>query len=431
MKISAKNLSIKIKKAFSQKPKKMHWFAFGSILLSLTISLLAGLVSNDTKKEKSADYVANVVKNNTISSNYLGVTVQKLQENSYFSAQDNEAEFRRLYGVFRQERATFAAGYNLDKEYSISVECFDSNENQSIMYVGQSLSDPYENGYKHNPYPYVFMFPLVRDESVWQNCLSISKSKATQMLLKLFPEKKESEFVDTDYKEYVVGKKTNITISSPDSSETHTEEYTIQNIYYEQDYYYDCINEVVGEFVIFSEYFRPKYSDNKYVPSQRMYFFTDFAYQTKYFMDYLNECYASNEYRIDVATRNIIKGTIDKESVLQFRDLNTLKKTSVFETLFIIFAIALAFVSVALFIVSEIHTNKLSVMLCLVATFVPYLIFKIIYLITKNVVLFSITSTRINGILMIVYIAAIIFVCVFEFTIKKRKELYGPADVEI
>lgn len=431
MKISAKNLSIKIKKAFSQKPKKMHWFAFGSILLSLTISLLAGLVSNDTKKEKSADYVANVVKNNTVSSNYLGVTVQKLQENSNFSAQDNEAEFRRLYGVFRQERATFAAGYNLDKEYSISVGCFDSDENQSIMYVGQSLSDPYENGYKHNPYPYVFMFPLVRDESVWQNCLSISKSKATQMLLKLFPEKKESEFVDADYKEYVVGKKTIITISSPDSSETHTEEYTIQNIYYEQDYYYDCINEVVGEFVIFSEYFRPKYSDNKYVPSQRMYFFTDFAYQTKYFMDYLNECYASGEYRIDVVTRNIIKGTIDKETVLQFRDLNTLKKTSVFETLFIIFAIALAFVSVALFIVSEIHTNKLSVMLCLVATFVPYLIFKIIYLITKNIVLFSITSTRINGILMIVYIAAIIFVCVFEFTIKKRKELYGPADVEI
>ena len=383
MKLSAKNLSIKIKKAFSQKPKKLHWFAFGSILLSLTVSLLAGLVSNDTTKEKSAEYVANLVRNNTVSSNYLGVTVQRLQENSNFSAQDNEAEFRRLYGVFRQERATFAAGYNLDKKYTISVECFDSSENQSIMYVGQSTSDPYGEGHKHNPYPYIFMFPLVRDESIWQNCLSISKSKATQMLLKQFPEKKESDLTDTDYRDYVVGKKTSITISSADSSETHTEEYSIQNIYIDQkepgyDYYYDCINEVVGEFVIFSEYFRPKYSDNKYVPSQRMYFFTDFVYQTKYFMDYLNDSYAAGEYHIDVVTKNVVKGTIDKDAVLQFRDLNTLKKTSIFETLFIIFAIALAFVSVALFIVSEIHTNKLSVMLCLVATFVPYLIFKII-----------------------------------------------------
>lgn len=255
------------------------------------------------------------------------------------------------------------------------------------------------------------------------------------MLLKQFPEKKESDFVDSDYKQYVIGRKTNITITSPDSSSAHTEEYTIQNIYYEQDYYYECINEVVGEFIIFSEYFSPSYYSEsgikKYVPSQRMYFFTDFAYQTKYFMDYINEAYVSNEYHIDIVDRNVIKGPIDKNRILQFRDMASLNKTSVFETIFIIVAIALAFVSIALFIVSEIHTNKLSVLLCFVAVFAPYLIFKVLYFVTKNIVLFSITSTRINGILMIVYIAAIIFVCVFEFTIKKRKELYGTADIEI
>lgn len=431
MKLLIKSLLARIKKIFVKKPKKLHWVVFGSVLLSLTISLLTGLVSNDTKKEKAADYVANVVKNNTVGSNYLGITVERLQSNSNFSAQDNDSEFRRLYGVFKQERATFAAGYNLDKRYSVTVGCFESDENQSIMYVGQSVSIPYENGHKHDPYPYVFMFPLIRDEGIWQNCLSISKSRATEMLLKLFPEKKESDFTESDYKQYVVGKRTSITISTSDFSQTHTEEYTIQNIYYEQDYYYKCINEVVGDFVIFSEFFRPKYSENNYVPSQRLYFFTDYAYQTKYFMDYLNNVYTSSEYHFDVVENNIVKGKIDKKAILQFRDFDVFNKTSTFETIFIIISIALTFASIALFIISEINKNKLSVILCLVSVFAPYLIFKLLYIITGNISLFSITGARTNGILMIVYILAIIFVCVFEIAVKKKRDSHGTADVEI
>ncbi len=431
MKFDIKNLLLKTKKSFNQKPKKLHWCAFGTIILSLTVSLLTGLVSYDTEKEKVAQYTSNIVKNNTESSKYLGVTVQRLQANSDFNAQDNDAEFRRIYGVFKQERATFAAGYNLDKSFSITVDCIDSTENQSIMYVGQSDSEPYENGYKHVPFPYIFMFPLVRNEDLTRNCLSISKSKATEILLRLFPQKKESEFTESDYKQHVIGKQTDITISSADQSETYTEKYTIQNIYYEQDYYYDCMEEVVGEFVIFSEFFRPRYSDNNYVPSQRLYFFTDFVYQTKYFMTYLNDAYPTSEYHFDILENNIIKGNIDKDIVFQFRNYINKNKTSLFETIFIITAIALTFVSIALFVVSEIHKNKLSVLLCSLAVFIPYFIFKIICLITNNISLFSIASTRINGILMIVYFAAIIFVCVFELAIKKKKGLYGFADIKI
>ena len=414
-----------LKKIFSAKPKKLHWVSFACIFVSLTISYVSGLVSNDAKKENLANDIANIVKTNTEKSRYLGIIIQKAKEGASFSATDNEYEFRNVYGIFRQERATFTAGFNLDKKAKITIECFDSDENQSIMYVGQSTSIQYENGYKHNPYPFIFMFPLIRNESLTKNCLSISKTKALKMLANKFPEKKITDFTKIDYQKYVVGTKTNVVVAG------FAEEYTIQNIYLEEDYYYDCVNETVGDFVIFSEYFYPRYSSGMNMNSQRMYFFNEYTYQNIYFIDYLNTAYSSNEFVFNVATNNFINRDIDLNSILSFRDYSKNSSSSVLSTIFLIISISLAFLTAALFIVSEIHKNKFSILISLLAIFLPYLIFKLIFLFSNSTLLFSNHGTKTAGIFIIVYLLAVLAIVTFGDLIKRKKPIEHVREIEI
>lgn len=395
-----------------EKPKPKHFLVFGFILSSLVVSLLVGLVSNDSKKEKISNDIATIVKNDTETSTYLGVHIKKTADNAVFSSQDNETEFRKMYGLFRQERATFAVGFNLDKEHTITVDAFENDENQSIIHVGQSTSGPYENGYKHNPYPIIFVLPLIRDESKTKNCVSISESKAKKMLSNIFPDKNPEEFTVADYSQFVIGQEIKISVDG------FEDKYTIQNVYYEQDYYYDCLKETVGDFIVFSEYFYPV-TNGKQLNQQRMYFFTSYAYQNKYFIDYINSSYNTTDYSISIATHNVVKGEINQESILQFRNFIKNDSSTVWETILIIVAIAFAFASVVFSVEYDINRNFFSLIICLLLAFVPYLVFKLIFVISGNISFFSGIGTKVNGILAIIYI---VFLIIYTFKERKRNE---------
>lgn len=263
------------------------------------------------------------------------------------------------------------------------------------------------------------MFPLVRDESLTKNCLSISKSSATKYLLDMFPSKKESDLTSSDYQTYVIGASAKVTIDGFD------DEYTVQNIYLDDenaDYYYDCIKETVGDFVIFSEYFYPKSSENTYLDSQRMYYFTEYTYQNKYFINYLNDLYSTSNYVFFVSKNNLVNQNFDLDKVLAFRQPNFSKKSNVVETILLIVTITFAFLSIGSFIVFNVLKNDLSFALCVFTVFVPFIFFRLFYLITNNVFLFSYVGTKTCGIIMIIYLLLAIIAYVSKKIYVRKNE---------
>lgn len=415
-----------------KKPKAVHFIAIGLVFASLVAALSTGFVSNSVNAEVLSNDISNFVKTNTTESRYLGVVVEKNVKNTVYSMQDNDAEFRRIFGVFRQERVTFAAGFNLDKSSEITVNEFEHRENEdnySVVYVGQTRYIEYEDAYKHDPYPLLFKFPLVRKSSEQgildtQFCISISESRAKELLIKKLPDKDPDDFDDDDYINNIIGSTLTVTVDG------YEQTYKIQDIYLERDYYYDCLKETVGDFLVLSDYTYPKIGLEKNLTQQRIYFFNEFPYQTEFFFNYINSIYADNSYPISLATYNFINKDIDSSFVLGFRDLLS-QKSSILGTILIILAIVLAFLSIIYAILYEIYLNKASLLICFVTLFIPYLLFKVLYLIIGNVRLFSSVGTKTNGIILMVYAFILIALFVFRNSIRKRNSKNEPAEVDI
>lgn len=418
----------KIISFFKKKPEKplaTHFVSIGLIFASLCGALSMGFVSSNIKEETLANDISLVVKNNTKNSKYLGVIVEKAISNYVFDSKSNDSEFRGTYAVFRQNRATFAAGFNFNKTHSITVNEFESDVNQSVLYVGQSDSIKYENGYKDVPYPIIFKYPLVRNPAdfipdfdpntkVPDFCVSISETRAIELISKALPDKDPKDFTDADYFKYVICQPINIVVDG------YLQTLSIQNVYYKQDYYYDCLEETVGEFIIFSDYHYPQVEKEKNMSQQRMYYFNEYPYQDKYFFSHINLTYPSSDCVFFVNTNNLIHKDIDLKHILEFRNLRD-QQSSASETLLLIFSIAFAFLSMVLGVFYEIYLNKTSLAICFTTLFVPYLIFKIIFAITGNITVFSNIGTKTSGIIIIVYAFVLIFVVAFKNSLSKKR----------
>lgn len=416
-----------------KKPKAVHFIAIGLIFSSLVVSLATGFVSSNADSEILSNKISNFVKTNTVGSEYVGVTVEKNIEGYIYSRDDNDAEFTSLYGVFSQRRVTFAAGFNLNKKNNISVNEFDhieGEDNHSIVYVGQTMCVKYEEiYYKHDPYPLLFKFPLVRKEispgSYNLNfCISISESRAKELLTKKLPDKDPADFDDDDYLNNVIGSTITISVDGYD------QQYLIQDIYLERDYYYDCLKETVGDFLVLTDYIYPKVGLDKNLRQQRLYFFNEYPYQTEYFFEYINSRYPDNSYLFTVATHNFINQEADASFILGFRGLMD-KKTNIWSTIFIVSAILLAFLSLIYAIFYEIYLNKTSLLICISSLLVPYLIFKLLFVVTGNVQFFSGIGTKTNGIIIMVYAFVLIALFIFRNSIRKRAPKNDPTEVDI
>lgn len=415
-----------------QKPKAVHFIAIGLIFASLSVSISTGFVSNDANAEILSNDISNFVKTNTNGAEYLGVTVEKNIEGHIYSRDDNDAEFLRLYGVFSQKRVTFAAGFNLNKKNNISVGEFDHREgedNYSMIYVGQTMCVEYEDVYKHDPYPLLFKFPLVRKE-IKQRAydlkfsISISESRAKELLIKKLPEKDPDDFTDDDYLKNIIGSSISVSVDGFEQT------YLIQDIYLERDYYYDCLKEMVGDFLVLTDFNYPKSGVEKNLRQQRLYLFNEYPYQTEFFFDYLNSAYPDGDSIFSLVTYNFVDKDKDAGFILGFRNLLN-QKSNVWGTIFIVFSILLAFLSLIYAILCEIYLNKTSLIICFITLFIPYAIFKLVFLITGNVKVFSGIGTKINGIILMVYAFALIALVVFRSSIRKRTSNNGSAEVDI
>lgn len=353
-------------------------------LSSLSLMFCSGIFSPDTKNEEISSYMAETVRSKVPSKDLLCITVES---NSGLNLPDSESQFLNLYGVFRQERITFASGYNFHKSQTITIGEIDSSANLSAVYIGSTTgSEPYKGHFKDITYPVEFMFPLKRNDAVSVRTACLSTSQARTVLKNRGIIKADEDYVNADY-EKLLNTATNITIDG------EVFDFLIQDIFYEDTYYINGLNNTIGDFFITSYYFPKK------VQKANAYFMSGFEYENKFFIDYINEVYGSVGYDIKPVTTKLT-GTIDAEYIVSFS--KTENSLRFLEAIFITIGTFAALLGIILVFHFFEPYSKTLLISHLAFLFVPYICFYLAHVIFKTIVIFANTGTVANAITCIV-----------------------------
>lgn len=381
-----------------------------SILLSflaLTLTFAAGSFYSNTKFEKIADYASTVVKNNTEKKKYCCVNVGPGEGSD--SIADSTSEFHNLYGAFRQEKVTFASTINSEREHEIYLP-FGISDNLALFYSGATGTVEYHDCYRHTTYPIQTMFPDGNYYDISDYAAYISQTHADKLLEHNNIKSVDGKYSLDDY-EKLLGSILTISIDGKPS------DFVIQNIYYEIDYYYEGISDVVGDFIMVSYYLPFELRKEQ----KNMYFMSEYSYQNKYFMSYINKLYSSKNYTVELGHFNII-GQVNDDYLLSFYYSDILTSNDWISVFLLVLSCALLLISIVLFYRScnnvRRKTDVLISIISAVVLFIPFSIFWLIYKITSNPSFLSEFSSKSNTIMILVYLIAMIV-----SLIKNRRNL--------
>ena len=361
----------------------------------MTNIFFAGYFSSDRPLESIANYATKVVEQNTINQKYCGLTVQSTEESGPLV--DSYSEFHNLYGLFKQTKVTFASAINIynptlkDKDHDIRIRAGDYlSDNLSMFYLGPVGSVEYDGHFKHYVYPLETMF--ADDHSKYDTVPNkyvayISQSHA-DYILEYYGEKRESngKYSKSQYESLLVNADRNVLNLNFDSEKF---EFAILNIYFQSNYYYEGVSEMLDDFIAIS-YYAPLDLRKE---QKNIYFLSNYSYQNEYFMKYINNVYSSGKYNIEINQNNII-GSIDEHLLTSFYYENLKNKYIWVVVLLITFSYSL--ISFGLFITFKNKYNEsamynvLTLLLCLT----PYIVFKLIYQSTYSVGFFTFFSCK-------------------------------------
>ena len=376
---------------------------------SLTLVFVAGFFSSNTKIEKVAAYAAEVTKNNTTGKQFCCLTA----ENSFASGSipDAESEFRNLYGSFAQRKISFASVVNPDKEHSITIGN-SLTPNLSALYVGPVGSTIYKDSdnvehIKHYIYPVDLMFEDNKDyekEAVSNYYAYISQGHADIILDSYFHEEKlpDGHYSIDSYRKILL--KANIPFRIDDKFFN----VSVLNIFYEMNYYYSGLSEVVGDFIMISYSF----PNNLAKERKNLYFLNDNSYQNEYYMKYINAVYNSDNYTIRVNHYNLID-RVDDEYLLSFYNFSGGTNADWITIILCTFSAIVLIVCLSFIFYIKTKYKRidlLSKVIFIFSAFVPYLFFKLLFNLTRDVMFLSEVSAKTNTIFIIVYIVAIIII---------------------
>lgn len=394
--------------------KKLYYLSSVlTALLGTGLIFISGLFSSKTQIEKISEYATNVVINHTKSQKLCAVTVEKGSNSGAITDPINE--FHNLYGTFKQEKITFASAINADKRHSIFIE--DESHNLSLLYCGGIGSIEYHDHYKHFVFPIETMFSDADVSQTADYIAIISESQAKTLLEKAnIPKQDDGSFSKEDYKS-LIKQPLNIQVDGVFST------FGISNIYYETNYYFGGLKEVMGDFIMVS-YYLP---NNLRSEQQNMYFLSDYTYQNKYFMDYINSVYPSKDYILKVNHYNVF-GEIDDYYLTSFYYSSAIKKLDWLSTLFVVFAISSLFASLVFLFFGTETIFKRKAFCLFVVLLIPYLLFLTLYKITSNVGFFSSFSCKINVYSILIYSITLILLLTYKnhLRFKSLSNKKGP-----
>ena len=382
------------------------------MFFSLSLVFVSGSFSTDAKIEDISFYSAQVVKNNTISKKTLSLIVRSNDKSG--SLPNLDSEFHNLYGAFKERVITFASTINADKTMNLRIGDDTSvvSENVSMLYFGAVGSIKYPvthpTHYKHIMLPIELMFEDNRSSyDVNRFIINISQHHANKLLAnKGLTPQPDGNYLKKQY-ESLIRTECKLTNDNNDTIDV-----CINNIYLQQNYYYEGLNETIKDFVMIS-YFIPWDLRNHL---ENCYFLTDSAYQNSYFMKYINDVYGINKYDIYINKNNTF-GNIDEEKIISFNSI-IISSTNWVSVFLLVLSIVLSgIMAISLLLLNEYRFRNTIFELLFLP--IPYFIFFVAFHLTKNLFIFSSFSCAAHLFIILVYLSAFLL---FMFLKKIRKK---------
>ncbi len=368
-----------------------------------TLCFVSGVVNPSIKTEETAEYIANVSKNHTKNGMYTALLVEPNDSTSK-KLIDTGTELYSLYGVFRENIASYASTVNADHQYDVRFRDIEST-NLSYVYVTSGFNSvPYHGHYLHEYYHLELMFMREKDPEVWgkknfSSLLYISQTQADKFL-----DLKGLDHTEENYKSLL---KTRIFLTTNGQEK----EWQIEDIYLEQNYFYDAVTECAGEFVF-------AFSSDAFLngpKKQSMYFLSSYAFRNSFYFEYTTSLYPQSDFDYKINNFNFIDDYKIDESRLIFKNNS---ESSMGSLMTLVLAIILGLCGILMVYMFLPNLKWWHHILFAISSLLPYLFFKFLYSLSGNIALFSAYSTKVN---LIILLCAIVAYIVILF-IKKRKE---------
>ena len=414
-------------------------------VITFSLVFTAGVLSNETQVEKCADYLSRVALNHTIGGgdkNLAGLLVEPKAESGASMAYDTQMEINNIWGAFKGENASFAPVINANKEVDIRFvgdegEKYSTNS-LSIIYssVGDSTEvyhtrkvwneetkkeEPVPVDYKFQCSPLATMFPSSRSGMQSQIYIYISQKQAENKL------KADGIDVTEDSLRSLLNTAVDIDFNGELRTciihniylDNFKHEYKFPNTDKKYNYYYGTdVGTILGDYIFISTYALQSGVFPNDLIKQGMYFMSEYSYRNRFYLEYAKDCYSPNDYSFKYATSNLKEGFIPDDSILQIaiKAVGTSVGCALLTTL-----LSLMFVANLVFVfLFKLYTSPLSVVLMGVSSILPYLLFRLVFAITKNVSIFSSYSTVLNMVFLIILSIYIFVLVFFARTLRKK-----------
>ena len=354
------------------------------LIFSLSLVFISGSLSTDVKIEGISFYSSQVVTNNTVSRKHLSLTIKS--NGSSGSLPQWESEFHSLYGSFRERIITFASTINAQKGIDLKLSDDKSIVSGclSMLYFGPTGTIPYPvqnpTHYKHYVLPIELMFKDDKTSyDINRYIINISQAQANALLAnKGLEPQPDGNYLKEQYKTLI---KTECFLIK-DGNSDQKESVCINNIYLQENYYYEGLNETIRDFVMVS-YFLPW---NLRSEQENTYFLTNSSYQNSYFMKHINAVYGIDKYDISV-NKNNVTGYIDEKKIVSF-NTEVVSSTNWASVLLLVLSILF----IAGICLSNIWLNGYkthNIVFEILSLLIPYFVFFVIFKITNNLLMFS------------------------------------------
>ena len=344
-------------------------------VFSLCLPFFSGELASSSKREKIANYISYVVENNTKKKFCLGITAKKEDSSSLPNSED---QFNQLYGLFNEQEASFASGYNIHHESKVIAEDISLSTNYSFFYFSSSETkyDEKRKRLRHVVYPVDFMFELERYNEVSKYVVCISKTDADTLLGNRGFSKIDNSYSYEEYKS-LIKQPIDLTIEG----QRHT--FVIQNIYFEDGYYYEYLKDVFGSMFMTSYYMED------FLAKENVYFMSKHSFKNSFFLDYMNSIYDKNTSFC--CSKNNLTNPINEELIVSYFDTKELQSNLELAVLVMAVIVNIVFGGLfALFFkIGNTFKKRKILLLLAVIPFVLYEIFKIVAVLTPTSLFFS------------------------------------------
>lgn len=392
-------------------PKKWRTvIAFSFISLSLIVGVLAGGLDNGIINQISADYIAKVVSGGAVQDNLLSLIVESNDEETY-QMPDSHDEFLRTYARFQERRPYYTSVYNADKEHTITVTEIPDCPNLSVLYARSFSTVSYNEHYKHEYFPTELMFEGEHDSKGAYSFCYISQSQANSLLkTRGHTEQAEGGYLEDEYQS-LIGTFTTMKLDGTDYS------FCIANIYLEENYYHEGLKLAMGDYIVAQDLLPDGFE------RQAIYFLNDYAIQNQFLIEHYNNTYSRSGYSMRLNTRNVV-GEIDESQVTAFFYERPVGRewATVIMILLIVFASLLALLSIVLCSYWGINKKAINLLIMAPFAFTPYLIFKLIFAISRNIYLYSTVGMATEAIILFAYLLLYAISCVWKPNFLRREE---------